>query len=211
MWFSSNKRNFSSLTIACENARCDMLNQIHFNATRDMELQHGPCKLWWILAWKMHNFLCWCIAHLSYLYPCSVMSYGRESMIFPACRIWDIFNSVSWTDPLNWGSWIAQILLHEALRLAKISYLGIFLLSKGPNWRGKLCELFPTWHNGSGVFMGQRVDLPNHGDDSSVWRQLEQGHQEAGRGSAAANSSIQVDWGNRIGSKTWGSQQDQEG
>ena len=119
MWFSSNKRNFSSLTIACENARCDMLNQIHFNATRDMELQHGPCKLWWILAWKMHNFLCWCIAHLSYLYPCSVMSYGRESMIFPACRIWDIFNSVSWTDPLNWGSWIAQILLHEALRLAK--------------------------------------------------------------------------------------------
>ena len=39
--------------------------------------------------------------------------------------------------------------------------------------------------------MGQRVDLSNHGDDSSVRRQLEQGHQEAGsRGSAAANSGI---------------------
>ena len=38
--------------------------------------------------------------------------------------------------------------------------------------------------------MGQRVDLSNHGDDSSVWRQLDQGHQEAGGGSAAANSGI---------------------
>jgi len=60
--------------------------------------------------------------------------------------------------------------------------------------------------------MGQRVEiLPNHGDDSSVRRQHDQCHLEAGGGSSAANSGTQVDWGNQIGSKTrGGSQQDQE-
>jgi hypothetical protein len=82
-----------------------------------------------------------------------------------------------------------------------------------PDRCGKFCEFFPTRHNGSGVFMGQRVEvLPNHGDDPSVRRKPDQGHQEAGGGSAAADSGIQVHWGNGVRSKTrGGGQQDQEG
>ena len=39
--------------------------------------------------------------------------------------------------------------------------------------------------------MGQRVEiLPNHGDDSSVRRQHDQCHLEAGGGSSVANSGV---------------------